>query len=465
MAQVISPPTFDVAFSRDALGAAWLRLKESKTDILTHRVKIPGGWDGVTVRRFERQLNQHLAAIERQVRSGRYTFRPFLYHFQPKVDGGERKIAYSGIRDRIVQAALHDVMAPAIDARLTDSAFAYRSGISTHDAIRRIYAVTTRGQAYFVKSDFVKFFDKLDHARLRVLLDGLDVDVRARQLAWRFLRTGDVARDVARKERSYPPSRGLGVPQGGVISGLLANLYLASFDEAVRSVPGTTLVRYADDFLVFCRDEETCRAALSTIRESANSVHLELHDGTKTVECGHIDDGVNFVGFRVRGTRISVKPTNVVKFKRRLDGVIRAHVARLDDRTYENARECVQNTLFHINRKVVGIEIEPGVHRSWIACFRIVNDVAQVRQLDRWMRGRISGMMRRVGFRHASRSELLAAGYHPLLREYWSVRRKMGAPVFPFRGMVGTSDSESSAVQEGALSYEVQDPLRVEKGT
>lgn len=464
MAQVSSTPPFDVAFSRDALADTWQRLKEAKKDVVTSRIRIPAGWDGVTIRRFECQLGQHLAAIERKVRAGRYTFRPFLWHLQPKVDGGERKIAYSGIRDRIVQAALHDLMAPMIDRRLTDSALAYRTGLSTHDAIRRIYAATTGGKPYFVKSDFVKFFDKLDHGRLRALLDDLDVDGRARQLAWRFLRTGDVPRDAARDGRSFPPSRTLGVPQGGVISGLLANLYLASFDEVVRAVPGTTLIRYADDFIVFCRDEDTCRAAFKVIQTGATDVRLELHDQTKTVECGHIDDGVNFVGFRVRGTRISVKPTNVVKFKRRLEGVIRMHIERLNDGTYENARECISKTLFHVNRKIIGVELEPDLRRSWIACFRIVNDVEQVRRLDRWVRGRISQMLKRIGFRHASRSELLAAGFHPMLREYWRVRRQMGAPAFPFRGMIGRPPAERLGVREGPSSYEalvrpqVEDP-------
>jgi retron-type reverse transcriptase len=453
MAQVTPPPTFDVAFSRDALGGVWNRLKETKTDLLTNRIKIPAGWDGLTVGRFERQLPQHLSAIERRVRSGRYTFRPFLHHFQLKADGDKRKIAYSGIRDRIVQAVLHDLLAPVIDTRLTDSAFAYRSGVSTHDAVRQIYRISTSGRPFFVKSDFVKFFDELDHARLKALLDDLDVDVRARQLAWRFLRTGDVARDRKSDAESFPPSRCVGVPQGGVISGLLANLYLSAFDEVVRAIPGATLIRYADDFVVFCQDEDTCKMAFDVVANAASEALLRLHSNEKTVQCGHIDDGLNFVGFRIRGTRVRVKPANVSKFKRRIESVLTLHESRLREGAYDTPGECVRQALRHVNLKVMGVEAEENVRRSWIACFRLINDVDQVRQLDRWVWRNLSLMIRRLGSRRLSRSEIFALGYRGLVREYWRVRRQMRSPSLPFRGMIRSSEQPVGPLKEGTESY------------
>jgi RNA-directed DNA polymerase len=452
MSQVTSAPNFDVAFSREALGDAWNRLKEAKTDLLTERIKIPAGWDGLTVARFDRQLPQHLATIERRVRSGRYQFRPFLSHSVPKVDGGERKIAYSGIKDRIVQAVLHDVLAPVIDARLTDSAFAYRTGLSTHDAIRRIYSASTSGQPFFVKSDFVKFFDRLDHARLRGLLDRLDVDARARQLAWRFIRTGDIARDGNRTSQPFPASRTIGVPQGGVISGLLANLYLCAFDKAIQSVPGTTLVRYADDFIVLCSDKNTCHTAFDVVTTAARQVLLELHEGEKTVQCGHINDGITFVGFRVRGTRVAVKPTNVAKFKRRIQSVLATHESRLRDGEYTSPRECIRQALRHVNLKVMGVEVDGG-RRSWIACFRIINDVDQVRQLDRWIWRRLSLMTRRLGLPHRTRSEIFGLGYRGLLREYWRTRRQMRSLTLPFQGMIRTPVERTGAVVAGLGAY------------
>lgn len=445
---------FDSAFARDALMEAWVALKVAKTDRLDGRIRIPAGWDGLTVARFERQLSQHLAAIERRVRSGRYVFRPFLYHYQPKVDGGERRIAYSGIRDRIVQAALHSVLAPAVEAQLSDSAYAYRTGRSSHEAIRQIHRIATSGQPFFVKSDFVQFFDRLDHARLKLLIDDLDVDPRARQLAWRFVRTGDAPREAARSTRAYPASRSVGVPQGGVISGLLANIFLAEFDRAIRLVPNATLIRYADDFVVFCDSEETCRIAFEAVAKAAQEAQLELHAGDKTVPCGHVNDGLNFVGFRIRGTRVSIKLSNVVKFKRRIQTVFAIHESRLRDGEYRSAQECLQQVVHHVNLKIQGVEVD-GVRRSWMAYFRVVNDVGQVRQLDRWLWRGLSSMSRRLGLPHRTRSQILGLGYRGLHREYWHVRRHMKPFVLQFRGMIPghrtATDGAAASAEASAL--------------
>lgn len=445
MAQVTMATAFDVAFSRDALANSWERLKRAKTDQLTRRIRIPPGWDGVTVARFERQLAQHLAAIERQAKSNRYTFRPFLYHMQPKADGGERRIAYSGIRDRLVQAALHDVLAPAIETQLTDSAYAYRSGRSTHDAIREIYRSATSGQPFFVKSDFVKFFDRLDHTRLRALVDGLDVDGRAKQLAWRFVRTGDTPRDEDRSTRAFPLSRRIGVPQGGVISGLLANLYLAEFDQRVRTIAGATLIRYADDFVVFCENRKTCEQVFGLVSLAAADALLELHEGAKTVQGYHINDGINFVGFRMRGTKVMVKPSNVTKFKKRVQALLNAHETKLREGEYTSPHECVRQALYHLNLKVTGVELD-GIRRSWIAYFRIINDVNQIRRLDRWMWTRLALMIRRVGLGSLTRSQVFDLGYRGLYREYWHVRRQLRAFALPATGMLVSQPMSGSDV-------------------
>jgi len=358
-----------------------------------------------------------------------------VHHFVPKVDGGERKIAYSGIRDRLVQAVLHDILTPAIDTRLTNSAFAYRQGISTHDAIRQIHSCVTGGQPFFVKSDFVQFFDRLDHTRLKGLIDYLDVDPRARQLVWRYARTGDVARNANTEARVYPPSRTLGVPQGGVISGLLANLYLCEFDEAVRTVAGATLVRYADDFLVLCRDKSVCAEASRAVVERAQAIQLELHEGPKTVTCGHMNDGVNFVGFRLRGTKVAVKPSNIAKFKKRMESVIALHETRFRQGEYSSATECLRQTIRHANLKLTGVEVE-GRPRSWLVCFRILNDVEQVRQLDRWVWKRIAGLSRRIGLPYQTRTAVFGVGYRGLLRAYWNSRRRVKTFELPFSGMI-----------------------------
>ena len=420
-------------FSFGSLAVVWEDLKSAKTDALSKRIKIPPGWDEVGRREFERQRDQHLQAISRKVRSGRYTFRPFLSHEVPK-EGGTRTIAYSGIRDRVVQAALHKLLVPAVEPHLTDSAFAYRASRGAHDAVYEIFECANNGSPYFVKSDFVKFFDQIDHARLRTLIDALDLDEEVRKLTWRFVRTGSTPRDL--RPRVQPSARTIGVPQGGVISGVLSNLFLADFDRALRRLEGARLIRYADDFVVMCADPMTCDRVFAVAQDAAHTINLKLHEGEKTVQCGHIDDGFNFVGFRFRGSKVSVKPSNIGKFRNRIDAVLAKHEGRLRDGEYADARECVGKAVFHLNIKVRGVQVDDKT-RSWMTYFRVVNDVDQIRRLDRWISRRFSAMCIRIGISARGRSAIRAIGYRGLVREYWRVRKKMRTRALPMTGFVG----------------------------
>jgi hypothetical protein len=150
---------------------------------------------------------------------------------------------------------------------------------------------------------------------------------------------------------------------------------------------------------------------------------------------------------------VSIKPTNVGKFKRRIQAVIAAHEDRLRTGGYATPRECIRQTFRHINLKVMGVEVESG-RRSWIACFRIVNDVGQIRQLDRWVWSRLSLLTRRLRLPHRTRSEVFALGYRGLLREYWHTRRHMRSFNLPFQGMVQTQRvAGGGGVREGLGSY------------
>lgn len=419
-------------FSFESLAAAWEELKIAKTDAFSARIKISAGWDDVGLRAFERQRDQHLHANSRKVRSGRYTFRPFLSHEVPK-EGGTRTIAYSGIRDRIVQAALHKVLVPAVEPHLTDSAFAYRASRGAHDAAFEIFDCANNGLPFFLKSDFVQFFDRIDHARLRSLINALDLEPEVHQLTWRFIRTGSIARDL--RPRVHPVARNLGVPQGGVVSGVLSNLFLADFDHALRRIEGARLIRYADDFVVMCADPTTCNRAFAAAQDAAQSFRLALHEGDKTVKCGHIDDGFNFVGFRFRGTKVSVKPSNIGKFRSRVDAVLAKHEGRLRDGEYADARECVGKAVYHLNIKVSGVQIGDKT-RSWMTYFRVVNDVDQIRRLDRWISKRLSAMCVRIGIPARRRSVIRALGYRGLVREYWRVRKRMRTRALVYRGFL-----------------------------
>ncbi|HEY4130671.1 MAG TPA: hypothetical protein VGM50_08630 [Gemmatimonadaceae bacterium] len=91
--------------------------------------------------------------------------------------------------------------------------------------------------------------------------------------------------------------------------------------------------------------------------EETSKVPLELHAGAKTMECGHINDGLTFVGFRLRGTKISVKPTNLSKYKKRITAAIAMHEEQLRTGLYASPRKCAQQALHHVNRKIIGVDV------------------------------------------------------------------------------------------------------------
>lgn len=423
--------TFEEAFTPTHIDNLFQRLVESKRDLLDDHVHIPPGWDRKSLDAFQKQRHQHIAAVSRKVLGGRYTFRPFIYRDVPKAGGGCRKISFSGIRDRVAQAGLHQVIQPVVDALLSDSAYAYRQGIGTHDAIEAIYNAATSGKPWVFESDFEKFFDTLDHTRLKDLIDGLPLDPRAKVLCWRFVRTGELRAES--KERPVPRSRSIGVPQGGVLSGVLANLYLVEFDETLRAA-GNTLVRYADDFLMLCPSPAECAKSHQLAAAKAEELHLTLHPG-KTTEQRSINKGIEFVGFRLRGTLVSVKPANVARFKSRISGILRTLDGRIEAGEFGSRREAVSAAIQWVNRKIQGVSID-GTPRSWIRYFRVVNDEKQIRDLDSWVWRQLQRWVQVGRGPHLTRSELRQRGLTSLVSEYWNARRTLRTKSLPSTGFV-----------------------------
>ncbi len=391
--------------------------------------KLPVGWDGLTPTRFAKQYGQHLDAISRQVLDGRYTFRPYLSRDIAKRDGGHRTVAYSGLRDRIVQYAMADILRPVVEARLTDSAHAYRRGYSCHTALEVLAEGSRSGTPWIFKSDFSDFFDSLSHDRLHDLIWDLPMDDRAQTLCWRCVRTGSIP--ATQKPRTCPPTRKDGVPQGGVISGLLANLYLAEFDEHLRAA-APTLIRYADDFVCLCRTEQDAREIGAMAERFAKAIDLGL-SASKT-HIMHVNDGIDFLGLRLRGTLLSIAPANVEDFKQRIRDRLALQANRLHwVRTDEDR---VWWACWHANRLIRGYQGPEGV-RSWLAYFRIANDIKQLQRLYRWIWQEVQRWSRRWTKLRPSHQELRQTyQLRSIITEYWKLRHHLPTPRIEFEGWV-----------------------------
>jgi RNA-directed DNA polymerase len=246
---------FESCFTCERLSAGVESLLDGHFDVIAERPRISTGADRIELALFLRDQDKHLAAIGRKVQSGRYTFSPFLERHISKPDSKDmRTISVASIRDSIVQRALYEYLYPFIDAKLSASVFGYRKGISAHDAVRFIRKHFGEGRVFVFDADLRKFFDSVNHDVLLEMVQQLNLDDRANILIRRFLKTGRIPTSQVEEHRIrkgkqikyVPEPRLFGVPQGGVLSGLLSNLYLSQFDASIRE-RYDGFVRYADD--------------------------------------------------------------------------------------------------------------------------------------------------------------------------------------------------------------------------
>jgi hypothetical protein len=262
----------------------------------------------------------------------------------------------------------------------------------------------------------------------------LELDERAWTLIRRFLKTGRIPSEQVEEHRSrqgmqtkYAPlPRCIGVPQGGVLSGMLSNLYLSQFDTTIRQ-SHDGYVRYADDFLVCCASHQECERVRELVTEQLKLLKIELHP-KKTKTCVSAESGVDFLGFRISTVALRLRGRNIWKFKDRIRKVL--HTQKILNSPAKSLRCLVRRLQFKIRgpdeeqlQKLAerGQFISP-CRRSWIGFFRIVDDIGQIRGLDRWLRKQISKFMWekhrcRVKLKHMQRY-----GLPSLVNSLWKAR-------------------------------------------
>ncbi len=213
------------------LNEAWEKVKQNRG---------AGGIDDVTIDEFERNLEQNLNEIQRLLRQDMYVPKPVKRVYIPKPDGKQRPLGIPTIRDRVVQQALKNVIEPIFEAEFRDSSFGYRPGKSAKQAIEQIETVRDEGHEWVVDADIKAFFDTVNHEKLIDAVAERISDGRVLRLIRAFLKADVMEEGQGRAKND------IGTPQGGVISPLLANIYLHYFDERMAEL-GYEVVRYADD--------------------------------------------------------------------------------------------------------------------------------------------------------------------------------------------------------------------------
>lgn len=263
------------------------RLKAAYEEVRAHHGA--AGVDGVSVEEFGERLEENLLELISELRQRTYRPLPVKRVLIPKPDGGQRPLGIPAVRDRVLQQAVLRVLEPIFEANFSPHSHGFRPGRSCFSALRELYGQVRAGHLYIVDVDIEKFFDTISHEPL--------IDAVAEKVAdGSILRLIRLFLEALIQDGYRLVQPKAGTPQGGVVSPLLANIYLGQLDRVLEA-EGVAFVRYADDVRLLSRTPAGARKALKRTEEVLSELALRLNlSKTRLVS---IHQGVDFLGYRL----------------------------------------------------------------------------------------------------------------------------------------------------------------------
>jgi group II intron reverse transcriptase/maturase len=280
----------DKVYRRDVLWRAWLAVRRNDG---------APGIDATTLAEVEEYgVDRLLGELAEDLRNGRWRPRPARRVFIPKPGTTEqRPLSIPTVRDRIVQAALKIVLEPIFEADFLPCSFGFRPKRSAHDALQVLIDESWRGRRWVVETDIADCFGAIPHDKLMQAVEERVCDQGVLRLLRVMLRAGVMEDGRVRRPVT-------GTPQGGVVSPLLANVYLHQLDRVWSVDEHGVLVRYADDAVVMCWSREQAEAALARLTALLGELGLEPKLAkTRIVHLVEGGEGLDFLGFHNRLVR------------------------------------------------------------------------------------------------------------------------------------------------------------------
>jgi RNA-directed DNA polymerase len=356
----------DKVFAKETLRAAFERVAAN------HGAP---GVDGITVAVFGESLEEEIERLQSDWKAGKFRAQPIRRKWIPKPGSDEmRPLGIPTVRDRVVQAALRLVMEPIFEMDFHDNSHGFRPGRRASDAMNVVMTGLKAGKVWVVDADLKGYFDSIPHGPLLQAVKRRITDGRILDLLEMFLKAGVMEYGIITEPEA-------GSPQGGVISPLLANIYLNDLDHLMAK-KGWQMTRYADDFVILCSNQTDAEQALTDVKTWTVQTGLVLHPvKTRIVDLGQPGNHIDFLGYRLKQHRN--QKTGIDKILRlvrpkslnKIEGTIRQHTKRTNGTS-------LPTIIGNLNQ----------VFRGWFAYFRTAHFTIHER-LDQTTRRRLRAIL------------------------------------------------------------------------